>query len=68
VKWSALSLWLIAWAIGTIYAVTDEIHQYFVPERACAVTDMLIDSAGVVVGVGIMMLIAYNKRVTSSKQ
>ena len=62
---SAFALWRTAWLIGTIYAVTDEIHQYFVPERACAVTDMLIDSAGVAVGVGIMMLIAYNKRVTS---
>lgn len=57
VKWSALSLWLIAWAIGTIYAVTDEIHQYFVPERACAVTDMLIDSAGVAVGVIITRIV-----------
>ena len=62
---SAFALWRTAWLIGTIYAVTDEIHQYFVPERACAVTDMLIDSAGVAVGVSIMMLFAYNKCVTS---
>ena len=48
---STFALWRTAWLIGTIYAVTDEIHQYFVPERACAVTDMLIDSAGVAVGV-----------------
>ena len=58
---SAFALWRTAWLIGTIYAVTDEIHQYFVPERACAVTDMLIDSVGVVVGVGIMMLISGYK-------
>lgn len=65
---SAFALWRTAWLIGTIYAVTDEIHQYFVPDRACAVTDMLIDSAGVAVGVGIMMLIVYNKRVTSVEE
>ena len=46
--------WLIPWLMGTAYAVTDEIHQFFVPERACAVTDMLIDSAGVAVGAGSM--------------
>ena len=51
-----------------IFAICDEIHQYFVPERACAVTDMMIDSAGVAVGVGIMLLIAYNKRVTSVEE
>ena len=65
---STFALWRTAWLIGTIYAVTDEIHQYFVPERACAVTDMLIDSAGVAVGVGIMLLIEYNKRVTSVEE
>ena len=65
---SVFALWRTAWMIGTIYAVTDEIHQYFVPERACAVTDMMIDSAGVAVGVGIMLLIAYNKRVTSVEE
>ena len=65
---SAFALWRTTWLIGTIYAVTDEIHQYFVPDRACAATDMLIDSAGVAVGVGIILLIAYNKRVTSVEE
>ena len=54
---SAFALWRVAWLIGTIYAVTDEIHQYFVPGRACAVTDMLIDSAGVAVGVIITRIV-----------
>lgn len=43
----------IAWLIATAYAVTDEIHQYFVKGRACSPVDMLIDSAGALVGVGI---------------
>ena len=37
------AIWFGAWLMGTAYAVTDEIHQYFVPERACAFTDVLID-------------------------
>lgn len=37
--------------IGVLYAVSDEIHQYFVPGRSCDVRDMLIDSAGVAVGI-----------------
>ena len=41
-------LW--AWGIATAYAVTDELHQLFVNERACQVLDVLIDSAGGLVG------------------
>lgn len=40
-----------AWFIGTVYAMTDEFHQLFVQDRVCSVTDMCIDSAGVVCGV-----------------
>ena len=47
---------LYSWLIGTFYAVTDEIHQYFVPERACALLDVCIDSAGVALGVLIIMI------------
>ena len=41
----------VAWILATAYAVTDEIHQIFVPGRSCMFTDVLIDSAGVLVGV-----------------
>lgn len=36
--------------IGTWYAVLDEIHQLFVPGRSFQVTDILIDSLGVLTG------------------
>ena len=42
---------LISWLTGTLYAVTDEIHQYFVPGRSCELRDMGIDSCGVLAGV-----------------
>ena len=40
-----------AWLFGTLYAVTDEVHQIFVAGRSCELTDVLIDSAGVLAGV-----------------
>jgi len=33
--------------LATIYAVFDEIHQLFVPFRACSFSDFLIDLAGI---------------------
>ncbi len=35
-----------AFALSVLYAVTDEWHQSFVPGRAGAATDVLIDAAG----------------------
>ena len=48
---------LPAWVFGTIYAVTDEIHQHFVPGRSCELRDVCIDAAGVMAGVWIGLLI-----------
>lgn len=42
--------WLISWAIGSFYAATDEIHQFFVPGRGPRVSDVGIDSLGVLLG------------------
>lgn len=37
---------------GTVfYAITDEIHQIFVPERAFQISDILVDSTGALIGV-----------------
>jgi VanZ family protein len=38
---------LIAILISTLYATTDEIHQFFVPGRTAALGDVLIDSLGI---------------------
>ena len=29
-----------------IYAISDEVHQYFIPGRSCEIRDMLIDICG----------------------
>ena len=45
---------LAPWVVGVLYAVTDEVHQYFVPGRSCELRDVLIDACGVAVGVAIV--------------
>ena len=42
---------LPALALGISYAVTDEIHQRFVPGRVGSPLDVAIDSAGVAIGI-----------------
>ena len=42
---------LLALLSGAVYAVSDELHQFFVPGRACMWQDVLLDSAGVLTGV-----------------
>ena len=42
---------LIALVICILYAISDEIHQLFIPGRAGQVRDVMIDSAGAVVGI-----------------
>ena len=32
---------------GFVYAITDELHQYFIPQRAAQVRDVFIDTFGV---------------------
>lgn len=57
-------LWPASWLIATAYAATDEIHQLFVPERACAFVDVCIDSCGAALGAfvaGLVLLRRKNK-------
>ncbi|WP_026672417.1 VanZ family protein [Alkalihalobacterium bogoriense] len=49
-------IWLTL-VICVIYAITDEVHQLFVPGRSGEFTDVLIDSAGALVGVGVCQLV-----------
>lgn len=40
-------LFSIVILISFMYGLTDEIHQYFVPGRACAFFDVFLDSVGI---------------------
>ncbi len=49
---------------GTLYAVSDEIHQFFVPGRSCEIRDVCIDSLGVLTGIiFVLMIIAIYKKI-----
>ena len=46
----------IAIIICIIYAISDEIHQIFIPGRSCQITDILIDSIGAITAIYICKL------------
>ena len=51
---------ILALMICILYAVSDEIHQLYIPGRSGQVKDVVIDSAGAVVG--ILVYIAFERR------
>lgn len=44
------------------YAVTDEIHQLFVPGRSGQISDILIDTSGAILGMGVYWLFHFVNR------
>ena len=58
---SVRSIRIISWLVGTLYAVADEVHQYFVPGRSCELRDIGIDSCGVLAGVLVVSLLMRSK-------
>src|SRR3954469_3828583 len=40
-----------AFLVGVAYAITDEVHQYFVQGRHASPIDVAIDSAGILLGI-----------------
>lgn len=47
----------IALLICVIYAMSDEFHQLFIPGRGAQIKDVLIDSAGASVGIGVYWIV-----------
>ena len=58
-KLSKKKTFFIALLISVLYAISDEIHQYFVPGRACQFRDVMIDSYGALTG--IIVVIIFSK-------
>jgi VanZ family protein len=44
-------------ATAYVYAISDEIHQYFIPGRHCKFSDTLIDLAGMIIGLIFVVII-----------
>ena len=47
---------ILSLCIGITYAITDEIHQMYVPNRGPSLGDVLIDTSGVIFGILIVIL------------
>ncbi|MBS3088382.1 VanZ family protein [Candidatus Pacearchaeota archaeon] len=53
----------IALVILILYAISDELHQVFVPGRACALEDIFTDTAGI-----IFAFLIYSIRIITAKK
>ncbi len=59
---------LYSWLFGTLYAVTDEIHQLFIQGRSCEFRDICIDSLGVLTGIIVALTILKIKNKLSKER
>ena len=55
-KYSAIKIILMSAIIALLYAISDEIHQMFVPERGPQVKDVLIDFSGSALSFFVVMI------------
>ena len=61
-KWinNAKKYVLLVICITVLYGLSDEIHQYFVPNRSSSVYDLLADTIGAFLAVGLRLLLINN--------
>ena len=54
-KWTGVSVGVViaAWLIATLYGVTDEWHQMYVPGRTSELRDLVNDAAGALAALGV---------------
>ncbi|MCI8471346.1 MAG: VanZ family protein [Clostridia bacterium] len=58
---------LVSLSIGVLYAISDEIHQIFVPGRASQITDVMLDSMGILFGILVVLMILKIKQKIKNK-
>ncbi len=51
----------IAWFVSTLYGVSDEWHQFYVPGRTTDVFDVVADSCGALIAIAIVALFLERK-------
>ena len=51
--------WFWAWAAASLYAVVDELHQFFMAARNASLVDVGIDSLGAAFGAGAACLVVW---------
>jgi VanZ family protein len=48
-------------AAGVLYAISDEVHQHFVPGRTARFADVVIDTAGISIAVFVMWMFTHRR-------
>ena len=67
IKGKYKSLFVIVILFSIFYGITDEIHQYFVPGRSASISDVGLDSIGIMLfTLSYLVLIEYKKKVSKS--
>lgn len=57
---------IISLGVGVTYAISDEVHQYFIPGRGPSIIDVGIDSLGVITGIFILVtLIVFTEAIVN---
>jgi uncharacterized protein YacL len=51
-----------AWVACTIFAVSDEFHQSLVPSRTSALSDVITDASGALIGLAISWIVAAREK------
>ena len=59
---------LISILVGLVYASSDEIHQCFIPGRTASIIDVGIDTAGVFLGIILVLIIISVYKALTEKQ
>lgn len=59
---------IIGQVFSSLYAISDELHQKFVPDRMPAAGDVLIDSAGAFAGIILAGIMFYICKISKEKE
>lgn len=60
--------YIISFIFASLYSITDEIHQYFVPGRTCQLEDIITDSVGALCGLLFCFLLTLIVRKISLRE
>lgn len=66
-KYKFLIRSLVAFVFCILYSISDEVHQYFVPGRACRMFDIFVDSCGSLTAIILLSVIVLKSKKIRSK-
>lgn len=64
-RWLRAAVWSLV--IVCLYAITDEVHQFFIDGRSGQVSDVLLDTAGGFVGIALVLCLKHSTLIFNRK-